>query len=107
MPQERLGLGRRRGHHQPGRPGASAPGQHLILAAVALLVLTAVWLFLLPWLMLAIRLLAQVTRRMVADWCGIRIADPYRPARTGQRGSSCGGSGGGWPTRRAGVSCGG
>jgi signal transduction histidine kinase len=62
-----------------------SPGRHLILAAVALLVLTAVWLFLLPRLMLAIRLLAQVTRRMVADWCGIRIADPYRPARTAGR----------------------
>jgi signal transduction histidine kinase len=62
-----------------------SPGRHLILAAVVLLVLTAVWLFLLPRLMLAIRLLAQVTRRMVAAWCGIRIADPYRPARTGQR----------------------
>jgi signal transduction histidine kinase len=56
-------------------------GQHLILAAVALLVLIAVWLFLLPRLVLAIRLLARVTRRLVADWCGIRIAEPSLPSR--------------------------
>jgi signal transduction histidine kinase len=58
-----------------------SPGQHLILAAVALLVLIAVWLFLLPRLVLAIRLLARVTRRLVADWCGIRIAEPSLPSR--------------------------
>jgi signal transduction histidine kinase len=58
-----------------GAPGPS-PGRPLIFAAVALLVLMAVWLFLLPRLVLAIRLLAQVTRRLVADWCGIGIAEP-------------------------------
>jgi signal transduction histidine kinase len=58
-----------------GGPGPS-PGGHLLLAAVALLVLMAVWLFLLPRLVLAIRLLVRVTRRLVADWCGIRIAEP-------------------------------
>jgi signal transduction histidine kinase len=63
-----------------GGPGP-APGQQLILAAVAVLVLMAVWLFLLPRLVLAIRLLAGVTRRLVADWCGIRIAEPSLPSR--------------------------
>ena len=63
-----------------GAPGPSS-GQHLILAAVALLVLVAVWLFLLPRLVLAIRLLARVTRQLVADWCGIRIAEPSLPWR--------------------------
>jgi signal transduction histidine kinase len=68
----------------PG-PGPS-PGQPLILAAVALLVLIAVWLFLLPRLVLAVRLLARVTRRLVADWCGIRIAEPSLPVRAAGRG---------------------
>ncbi len=63
-----------------GAPGPSS-GPHLILAAVALLVLVAVWLLLLPRLVLAIRLLARVTRRLVADWCGIRIAEPSLPSR--------------------------
>jgi signal transduction histidine kinase len=63
-----------------GGPGP-APGRHLILAAVALLVLMAVWFFLLPRLVLAIRLLVRVTRRLVADWCGIRIAEPSLPSR--------------------------
>ena len=52
----------------PGPGPGPSPGQHLILAAVALLVLMAVWLFLLPRLVLAIRLLARVTRRLVAVW---------------------------------------
>ena len=60
----------------PGPGPGPSPGQQLILAAVALLVLMAVWLFLLPRLVLAIRLLARVTRQLVADWCGIRIAGP-------------------------------
>ena len=63
-----------------GAPGPS-PGRYLIFAAVVLLVLMAVWLFLLPRLVLAIRLLARVTRRLVADWCGIRIAEPFLPSR--------------------------
>ena len=63
-----------------GAPGPS-PGRYLIFAAVVLLVLMAVWLFLLPRLVLAIRLLARVTRRLVADWCGIRIAEPSLPSR--------------------------
>jgi signal transduction histidine kinase len=65
----------------PGPGPGPAPGQQLILAAVALLVLMAVWLFLLPRLVLAIRLLARLTRRLVADWCGIRIAEPSLPSR--------------------------
>ena len=77
----------RQDHHQPGRSGAvTGPAPPLILAAVALLVLMAVWFFLLPRLVLAIRLLARVTRRLVADWCGIRIAEPSlrsRPAAGG------------------------
>ena len=64
----------------PGPGPGPSPGQQLILAAVALLVLMAVWLFLLPRLVLAIRLLARVTRRLVADWCGIRIAGPSLPS---------------------------
>jgi hypothetical protein len=70
----------------PGPDPGPSPGQHLILAAVALLVLIAVWLFLLPRLLLAIRLLARVTRRLVADWCGIRIAQPSLPLRAAGRG---------------------
>jgi signal transduction histidine kinase len=73
-----------------GAPGPS-PGRPLILAAVALLVLMAVWLFLLPRLVLAIRLLAQITRRLVADWCGIRIAEPSLSLRAA--------GGGGYPQR--------
>ena len=65
----------------PGPGPGPSPGQQLILAAVALLVLMAVWLFLLPRLVLAIRLLARVTRQLVADWCGIRIAEPSLPSR--------------------------
>ena len=67
----------------PGPGLGPSPAQHLILPALTLLVLMAVWLFLLPRLVLAIRLLARVTRRLVADWCGIRIAEPSLPARTG------------------------
>jgi signal transduction histidine kinase len=63
-----------------GAPGPS-PGRDLIFAVVVLLVLAAVWLFLLPRLVLAIRLLARVTRRLVADWCGIRIAEPSLRSR--------------------------
>ena len=63
-----------------GAPGPS-PGRPLIFAAVALLVLMAVWFFLLPRLVLAIRLLVRVTRRLVADWCGIGIAEPSLPSR--------------------------
>jgi signal transduction histidine kinase len=75
------------GHGAFPRPGPGpSPGQHLILAAVALLVLSAVWLFLLPRLVLAVRLLARVTRRLVADWCGIRVAEPSLPLRAVGRG---------------------
>ena len=66
--------------------GGPGPGQHLILAAVVLLLLTAVWLLLLPRLVLAIRLLARVTRELVADWCGIRIAEPSLPSRAARGG---------------------
>jgi signal transduction histidine kinase len=69
-----------------GAAGPS-PGRHLIFAAVALLVLAVVWLFLLPRLVLAIRLLARVTRRLVTDWCGIRIAEPSLPSRAAGGGS--------------------
>ena len=69
--------------NQGAFPGPS-PGQYLILAAVVLLVL-AMWLFLLPRLVLAIRLLARVTRQLVADWCGIRIAEPSLPVRVAGR----------------------
>ncbi len=63
----------------PG-PGPSS-GQHLILAAVIVLLLMVVWFLLLPRLVLAIRLLARATRELVADWCGIRIAEPSLPSR--------------------------
>ena len=71
------------GQDGPGPP----PGRALILAAVALLVVAAVWFFLLPRLVLAIRLLVRVTRRLVADWCGIRIAEPSLPSRAAGGGS--------------------
>jgi signal transduction histidine kinase len=34
---------------------------------------------------MAIRVLARLTRRLAGEWCGVRIADPYRPARAGGR----------------------
>ena len=50
-----------------------------MLAAVILLACTVVWLLLLPRILRAIRQLAQLTRWLAGEWCGVRIADPYLP----------------------------
>ena len=55
------------------------PAQQLVLAALLLLAGTAVWLLLLPRILWAVRQLAQLTRLLAAEWCGVRIADPYLP----------------------------
>ena len=67
----------------------SAPGdplgRQLLIAGLVLAVATGLWLLLVPGILRASRHLARLTRRLVGEWCGIRIADPYRPAGPGGR----------------------
>jgi signal transduction histidine kinase len=57
------------------------PLRPLILSGLVLLAGAVVWLLLAPQILMAIRELARLTRRLAGEWCGVRIADPYRPAR--------------------------
>ncbi len=69
------------------RTGAAGdlPWRPLVLTGLVLLAGTVVWLLLAPGILLAIRQLARLTRQLAGEWCGVRIADPYRPTRAGQR----------------------
>jgi signal transduction histidine kinase len=64
------------------------PVLQLVFTAVLLLAGSAVWLLLLPRILLAIRLLATLTRRLAGEWCGVRIADPYLPVPADAAGDS-------------------
>ncbi len=59
--------------------------RQLLLSGLALLAAAVVWLLLAPGILLAIRQLTTLTRRLAGEWCGIRIASPYRPAPLGGR----------------------
>jgi signal transduction histidine kinase len=66
-----------------GLPHVPSPGQVTVAAVVlAVLVVVAgmsVSVYLLPRILLAMRRLAGLTRRLVGEWCGVPIADPYLP----------------------------
>jgi signal transduction histidine kinase len=79
-------------HSSAATVGQWLPRQ-LLVSGLVLVAVTAVWLLLAPAILLLIRQLAIQTRRLSAVWCGIRIADPYRPARPGDREVSIGGLG--------------
>jgi signal transduction histidine kinase len=55
------------------------PFELLVFMAVLLLAGTVVWLLLLPRILRAVRQLAQLTRWLAGEWCGVRIADPGLP----------------------------
>ena len=79
---------------EPWKP----PFQLLVFTAVLLLAGTVVWLLLLPRILRAVRQLAQLTRWLAGEWCGVRIAGPASPRRpAGEPMSS--GSAGCWATR--------
>ncbi len=63
------------------------PSGLLVFTALLLLAGTAVWLLLLPRILRAVRQLAQLTRWLAGEWCGVRIADPYLPMPAAERGS--------------------
>ena len=77
----------------PGRDGSPVPvsapgdplGRQLLIAGLVLAVATGLWLLLVPGILRGSRHLARLTRRLVGEWCGIRIPDPYRPAGPGGR----------------------
>jgi signal transduction histidine kinase len=60
-------------------------GRQLLIIGLVLVALTGLWLLLLPGILQASRHLTRLTRRLAGEWCGIRIADPYRPAGAGDR----------------------
>jgi signal transduction histidine kinase len=64
------------------------PVQHVVFMALLLLAGTAVWLLLLPGILRAVRQLAQLTRLLAGQWCGVRIADPYLPVPADAAGGS-------------------
>jgi signal transduction histidine kinase len=77
----------------PGQGGSSITvsppgdplGRQLLIAGLVLAVAIGLWLLLVPGILQGIRQLARLTRRLAAEWCGIRIPDPYRPAGPGDR----------------------
>lgn len=79
--------------HSAAIPAGQWLPRQLLVSGLVLVAVTAVWLLLAPAILLLIRQLAIQTRRLSGEWCGIRIADPYRPARLGDREVSIGGLG--------------
>ena len=72
----------------PHPAGAGEPqARQLLLVALVVLAGCVVWLLLLPGILLAMRQLASLTRRLAGEWCGVRIADPYRPVPAAVRGT--------------------
>jgi signal transduction histidine kinase len=71
-------------HSSAATVGQWLPRQ-LLLSGLVLVAATVVWLLLAPAILLLIRQQAIQTRRLSAKWCGIRIADPHRPACPGDR----------------------
>jgi signal transduction histidine kinase len=55
------------------------PGGDVLLGPVLLLAALVAGRFLTPGVLLAVRWLAILTRRLCGEWCGVPIADPYRP----------------------------
>ena len=72
-----------------GRMTACARGAMLGALAIAEAVLLHPLLFVVAFLIpipgigLAARQLADLTRRLCGEWCGVAIASPYRPAPAG------------------------
>ena len=91
--------------------GNGAPRDHRIVLGAALLAAgLVVGRFLVPVALLALRQLANHTRRLAGDWSGVEIAVPYQPqprtpaGRSYRSGPSCSG----WSTTRppGGTYCG-
>ena len=80
----------------PSSPWSGAPSQRAGLALTLALPALAVGVFGISGLLLVIRRLASLTRRLVGQWCGVPIAEPYllRPGLTAGRQACAGGSGG-------------
>jgi signal transduction histidine kinase len=55
-------------------------GQRPLLALLVLAAGLAIGRFFVPPVLLALRRLASLTRRLAGEWCGVAIAEPYRPA---------------------------
>jgi signal transduction histidine kinase len=58
-------------------------GMLCALAIAVTFAVVGVGLLFIPGLVMASRALANTTRRLAGEWCGVRIAVPYRPAPTG------------------------
>jgi signal transduction histidine kinase len=54
--------------------------QRLPLGILVILAGLAIGRFLIPAALLAMRRLSILTRRLAGEWCGVPIAEPYRPA---------------------------
>ena len=96
-------LGGLRGPRPAARSrGSRGPSSHFVLAALILLSGSVAWWLLLPRILWAIRQLAQVTRWLAGEWCGVRIADPYLPcaAAAWGRGRAAAAPGAGRPGHR-------
>jgi len=59
--------------------GHHGAGWDVLFSPVLLLAALVTGRFLTPSVLLAIRGLAVLTRRLCMEWCGVPIADPYRP----------------------------
>jgi signal transduction histidine kinase len=55
------------------------PFPRLLLALALTFVVLGAERFLIPRILLAIRRLANLTRRLAGEWCGVPIGNPYRP----------------------------
>ncbi len=73
--------------------GALAIAEAVLLHPV---LFAAAFMIPIPGFGLAARQLADLTRRLCGEWCGVPIASPYRPAPLGEGSSGAlpGGSGG-------------
>jgi len=55
-------------------------GQRMLLALLVLAAGLGLGRFFAPVVLIALRRLANLTRRLSGQWCGVAIAEPYRPA---------------------------
>ena len=67
--------------------GGGTHGFRNMLAAVVIWAVdVAIWRYLMPPGLMAMRRLANLTRRLSGDWCGVPIAEPYREGGEGAAG---------------------
>jgi signal transduction histidine kinase len=65
-------------------PGHRNPAEAVTIQ-VAPFAVMAVSLLLIPHVLLAVRVLASLTRRLCGEWCRVPVADPYRPPPPDER----------------------